>query len=154
MKLPLNAVLELGTVEFKRAPVFGTAFGTDVEDDGGGGANAADGALLGLAPLLLDLLVELLEVLDRLVRVVHQAPSLPQLLLRLCNLLLVVISHPRFKLLDPPLVNLYHGTVTNGTHLDGVEKLVVGASAEKLDILARRTGAREDVVVIGFPVRL
>jgi prephenate dehydrogenase len=44
--------------------------------------------------------------------------------------------------------------VTSDTRLDGVEKLVEGASAEQLDVLAMRTDAREDVVVVGCPVRL
>jgi hypothetical protein len=38
--------------------------------------------------------------------------------------------------------------------LDGGEELFEGASAEQLDVLARRTGAREDVVVVRLPVRL
>jgi hypothetical protein len=44
--------------------------------------------------------------------------------------------------------------VTTDTDLDGGEKLVEGASAKKVDVLAMRTGAREGVVVVGCPVRL
>jgi hypothetical protein len=76
----------------KRAPVFGKAFGTDVEGDGGAGADVADGALAELGPLLLDLLVELLEALGRVGRVVQQAPSLLQLHIRLRNVLLIVAT--------------------------------------------------------------
>lgn len=44
--------------------------------------------------------------------------------------------------------------MTTYTHLDGAEKLVEGTSAELLEILARCTGVREDIIIIGCPVRL
>ena len=92
--------------------------------------------------------------MDRLACIGQQAPSLLQFLLRLRNVFVVVTIHPRLQPLNLPLVNLVHDTVATDTCLDGVEKLVEGASAEQLDVLARRTDAREDVVVVGYPVRL
>jgi hypothetical protein len=69
--LPLNASLNL-VLSNSNVPQSSVAFGTDIEGDGGGGADIVNGALAGLAPLLLDLLIELLEVL---VCLVQQAPD-------------------------------------------------------------------------------
>lgn len=114
----------------------------------------ADGAQLGLAPVLLDLRVERLELLDRLARFVQQAQSLPKLLFRLRSVLRVAAIHPRLQPLDLPLMKPHHDAVATDTHLDGGEKFIEAASAEQFDVLARRTGAREDVVVVGVRIRL
>lgn len=63
-EVAFKGVLELRTVELEHAPVFGKAFGTDVEGEGGGGADVANDALFGRAPLPLNLVIEFLEVLD------------------------------------------------------------------------------------------
>ena len=94
MKLPLNASLNLRLSSSNAPQSSVKPSGPTVEGYGGGGANVADDALVGLAPLL-DFLVELLEVLDRLVRFVQQALSLLQPLLRLRNVVFVITTHPR-----------------------------------------------------------
>ena len=104
---------------------------------------------------------ELLGFLDRLVSVIQHAPSL-----RLRNDLAVVTSHPRLQPLDLPLVNLDHDTVTTNTDFQLMEarslsdKLLASISqrrecrAARRKLLARCTGTRKDVVVVGCPVRL
>jgi hypothetical protein len=110
----------------------------------------ADSTLTWLSPLLLDLRVELFKLLDGLLRLLQQILSLLQLPLSLHNVVLVVTSRPRLQLSNLPLINLDHDAVTSNPHLDRVEELLERSGAEKLDVLTRRTGTCEDVVVVSF----
>src|SRR6266849_9083088 len=73
--IALEALAELVAVDLKNTIIFREATRPDAESDGWGAEDMAEDAVVGLVPVLIDLVEQLSECIHRHLRIVHQPLS-------------------------------------------------------------------------------
>ena len=147
----LEALAELVAVDLENPIIFREAMRPDTKSDGRGAEDMAEDTVVGLFPVLMDLVEQLSECIYRRLRVAHQPLSHDTICPSLRNVGGVGALLPTLEPsnLTPPA--LYRDAVTTDPDYDRIDEVIKGNLAEQEDVSFRRTGVVNvvDVGVLG-----